>query len=439
MADKALTTFLAAEDALRAGRYLDAVGNYLRVIKAVPQYFRARFRVADTILNLKRRDDALRIYNALAWHAIKAGQPLEGLVATKMAIAMDPGQKDVIEIVAQLYSKASDRVAPGTAMLERRLPTETDDVEDPADLAGDALVDAAVEAAAATDGIATYPDKLPSIPLFSFLDEDAFVSVLEGLQLKRYVQGQAIIQEGQAGDSFFILAEGDVTVSRNMRGKAVPLAKLHPGAVFGEMALISKAPRTATVAALVDCDLLELRRAALEDKAHELASVTQALREFTHDRFLTNLTATSPIFKPFPRSMRHEIIKKFQDFPVDPGDELIGEGEEGQGLFLILKGTVEVTKKGDGGSDVTLATLKEGDCFGEISLIQDSPTTASCSAVTRGQLLFLPKRDFTALTARHPELKDELSKITAERIQQTKDLMEPEEYELIEDDDLIML
>jgi hypothetical protein len=51
----------------------------------------------------------------------------------------------------------------------------------------------------------------------------------------------------------------------------------------------------------------------------------------------------------------------------------------------------------------------------------------------------LPKRDFTALTARHPELKDELSKITAERIQQTKELMEPEEYELIEDDDLIML
>jgi hypothetical protein len=51
----------------------------------------------------------------------------------------------------------------------------------------------------------------------------------------------------------------------------------------------------------------------------------------------------------------------------------------------------------------------------------------------------LPKKDFASTMARHPELKDELSKITAERIQKTKQMLEPEDYELIEDDDLIML
>ena len=206
------------------------------------------------------------------------------------------------------------------------------------------------------------------------------------------------------------------------------------------MALISKAPRTATVTALEDCDLVELKRASLEHEAQKLASVTQALRDFTHDRFLTNLTSTSAIFKPFPRGIRLEMIKKFQDLPVDPGDELIGEGEEGQGLYLILKGTIGVTKKGPAGEAIKLAQLKEGDVFGEISLIQDKPTTATCTATTRGELLFLPKRDFTSLVVRHPELKGELSKITAERIQKTKQLMAPEEvYEIIEDDDLIML
>ena len=107
---------------------------------------------------------------------------------------------------------------------------------------------------------------------------------------------------------------------------------------------------------------------------------------------------------------------------------------------MILKGAVEVTKV-DGGQKISLAKLKEGDVFGEISLIQDSPTTATCTAVTRGELLFLPKRDFKAMMARHPELKDELSKITADRIHKTKQMLEPadDEYELIEDDDLIML
>ena len=105
----------------------------------------------------------------------------------------------------------------------------------------------------------------------------------------------------------------------------------------------------------------------------------------------------------------------------------------------MLKGAVEVSKKTADGGKLVLAQLKEGDVFGEIALIQETPTTASCKAITRGELLFLPKRDFTGTVARHPELKSELSKITSERLQKTKELLAPSDYELIEDDDLIMV
>src|SRR5690606_20423621 len=132
---------------------------------------------------------------------------------------------------------------------------------------------------------------LPTVPLFSFLDEEAFIKVLSELQLRRYVKGNAIIQEGEPGDSFFILVEGDVQVSRQIGGKQVDLARLHHGAVFGEMALITNAARTATVTALDDCDLLQLKRSSLEAQAHSLQSVTEALKAFTQERFLNNLTA----------------------------------------------------------------------------------------------------------------------------------------------------
>ncbi|MEK7705240.1 MAG: cyclic nucleotide-binding domain-containing protein [Myxococcota bacterium] len=438
MTEGAVAVFDAAEKQLRGGSYEAALGNYLRVVRGVPGFWRARFRIADALLNLKARDKSLEIYKALAWHAIKAGYPLLGLVAVKMAVVLDPGLTDVIEILAQLYSKESDRIGAPELAPSRQELGETDMAGELDGLAGAELIAAAADEALATDTMGAYPDKLPAIPLFSYLDEDAFVAVLAGLQLRRFVKDNVIIQEGQSGDSFFILAEGDVQVSRTVADRSMTLAQLHPGAVFGEMALISKAPRTATVTALGDCELLELKRATLEDQAHKLASVTQALKDFTHARFLANLTATSAVFKPFPPSMRHEIIKRFQDFPVDPGDELIAEGEEGQGLFLVLKGGVEVTKVADG-QKVSLAKLKEGDVFGEISLLQESPTTATCTAITRGELLFLPKRDFAAVMGRHPELRDELSKITAERIKKTKELLDPEQYELIEDDDLIML
>lgn len=439
MASSALEVFKQAEDDLRTGKYPEALGGYLRVVRGAPDFYRARFRVADTLLNFKARAQALEIYSAIAWHGIKAGQPLAALVAIKMAALLDPKQIEAIEIMTQLYSKSSDRLGSPDEAPPHRTLTDKDQAGELAGLAGQALIDAAAREAADTSALGNYPQKLPPIPLFSFLDEGAFMKVLAMLQLRRFVKGQPIITEGTPGDSFFILAEGNVEVTRKQDNRTLNLARLHPGAVFGEMALISKAPRTATVSALEDCDLLELKRAALEAEATRLQSVTQALKEFTHERFLQNLTGTSPVFKPFPKSIRSEIVKKFKDFPVDPGDELIAEGEEGQGLFLILKGQVEVSKKDPQGGKIVLASLKEGDVFGEIALIQSTPTTATCAAVAKGELLFLPKKDFASTLARHPELKQELSKITAERVEKTKKMLDPSEYVMLEDDDLIML
>ena len=90
MSKSALEVFQSAENALRGGKYAEALGGYLQVVRGVPQFWRARFRIADTLLNFKKRSEALELYKALAWQAIKGGQPLSGLVALKMATALDP-------------------------------------------------------------------------------------------------------------------------------------------------------------------------------------------------------------------------------------------------------------------------------------------------------------------------------------------------------------
>jgi CRP-like cAMP-binding protein len=440
IATNALDAFTLAENRLRAGAFEEALQYYLRVIRGVPGHFRTRFRVADTLLNLNAARYSFEIYKALAWHAIKAGQPLWGLVAIKMAAAMDKSQLDLVNVVAELYSRNSGRIDRNLARAPQRRLRKTDPIGDIGFLAGQKLVETAAAEAANTEGVEDFPAKLPAIPLFSYLDERAFASVLAGLQLKRFVKDQPVIKEGQPGSSFFILAEGEVAVTREVNGKVLNLARLNDGAVFGEMALIKQAPRTATVTALADCDLLELSRDFLAQQGTSLQSVTRALQEFTHERFLANLAATCAVFKPFPRTVRAEILKKFVDLEVTPGQRLITEGDEGRGLFLILKGQVEVTKHVDG-KEKNLAVLKEGDVFGEISLLQTSPTTASCVAMAPTNLLYLERATFNSTIARYPEFKDELSKITAERIRRTKAALNPEEddFVLIEDDDVLLL
>jgi CRP-like cAMP-binding protein len=439
--ENALDAFTAGEDALRQGQYEQALIHYIRVIRGVPDHLRARFRVADVCLNLKAPEYSFAIYKALALHAVKAGYPLLGLVAIKMAAAMDRAQGELVHVVAELYSKDSKRVDPNKEPQPPKKLRKTDPIGEPTFATGRPLVEEAGSEAADTESIEQYPDKLPPLPLFSLLDAEAFGGVMEVARLRRYVKDQAIIEEGKQGDSFFMLAEGEVNVTRNQAGKVLNLAKLHPGSVIGEMALIKNAPRAATVRAAEDCDLLELSKPVLEKEATRLASLTKALHAFTSQRLLLNVAATSAIFKPVPRNVRSEIISRFEEKQVPPGFPLIKEGEEGKGLFLIIKGEVDVSKKDASGTDKLLASLKEGEIFGEISLINSQPTTASCKAKVPSQVLFLPRQTFNSVMARYPELKAELSKVTADRIQKTKDALNPAsaDFELIEDDDVIML
>jgi CRP-like cAMP-binding protein len=221
-----------------------------------------------------------------------------------------------------------------------------------------------------------------------------------------------------------MLADGVVTVSKKVQNQVKVLANLAEGAVFGEMALVSNAPRTATVTARGEVALLSLFRADLELQAGELESITAALRKFTRGRFLANLAATSPLFQDIQKDERRELLRKFQSQVVGAGDILIEEGEQGRGLFLVLRGEFDVTKKELGPKNNKVATLKSGDVFGEIALIRDSPTTATVTSRVAGEVLFLAKSDFDAALLRHPTLKDTLGDLTAERLRQNRQRVE---------------
>ena len=72
--------------------------------------------------------------------------------------------------------------------------------------------------------------------------------------------GKVIFREGEEGDQMFIIQEGQVKISRNITGKEQILAVLGKGDFFGEMAIVSKIRRTATVTALTPVKLLAFNR-----------------------------------------------------------------------------------------------------------------------------------------------------------------------------------
>ena len=406
--------FVQAERRFAASQYEEALRQYLAIIQAAPRFTRARYRVADSLLNLGDRTRAKEVYKGLAWHYIKAGHPLLGLVVCKMVLALDPTYDDLLYILAELYSSESDRV--GDVDLPEPLPLpDGAPAPDVPRLDSSSLLETAAKVAADTDPITEVPPRFPLIPLFSHLSEDAFIRVIGSLKLRRHTAGEPVLKEGETGDSFFMLADGMVEVSKKLNGSDTVLAHLHQGAVFGEMALVSNAPRAATVTAMEDVDLLELSRAELEQHAGELESVKQALKKFTRGRFLANLAATSPLFRSLSKPDRRRLMAKFRPQKVFPDDIIIQEGEPGRGLYLILRGECSVTTS-EIGRPVELATLRGTDVFGEMSLLRDVPTNATVTARSVGEVLFLPKEDFQEMLAGHSEIRATLESMSDERL-----------------------
>jgi CRP/FNR family transcriptional regulator len=92
------------------------------------------------------------------------------------------------------------------------------------------------------------PDLLRKVNLFSGLDDRELENLADEFNERRFSPGDAIALEGEGGLMFFVVDSGEASVE--VHGQQV--GKLGPGDAFGEIALIDRRPRTATVTALTD-------------------------------------------------------------------------------------------------------------------------------------------------------------------------------------------
>ena len=95
-------------------------------------------------------------------------------------------------------------------------------------------------------------DLIKSVPLFEHCSKSELAKIAQSADELDLREGKVLIREGERGREFFVIASGNVEVTR--MGK--PVATLGPGDFIGEMALLSNIPRSATVTALTPLDVL---------------------------------------------------------------------------------------------------------------------------------------------------------------------------------------
>jgi small-conductance mechanosensitive channel/CRP-like cAMP-binding protein len=99
--------------------------------------------------------------------------------------------------------------------------------------------------------------------LFQSLSDGQRQLLLQTSHVSVFGPGEVIVREGAPGESLYLLLRGRVQVSKRLEGRPVVVRELGVGDVFGEMTLFLDAPRSATVRALEECDLLRVGRPAV--------------------------------------------------------------------------------------------------------------------------------------------------------------------------------
>lgn len=424
------------------GKFARAAEAYQAYCTADAKDLQSRLRLGDAWSKAGKREAAIEAYLWAVDGFSQEGFVPRAIAASKLVLELEPGHAGVRERLARLYARRAsppslapraerfERPAaegggpPGSTgastVKERFTELELDETDSILHL----VEAAAGEAAARLEGedeetLETIeiieeradPAALARIPLFSDLASEAFLALFERCPLLRLEVGHRIVEQGMRGDAFYVVCSGKVNVLRKEGDSERPLAELEEGAFFGEMALLSQAPRSASVVvASDDTQVLEIGAPLLRELSARYPSIARALKRFCRQRLLSNVMASAELFRPFSRGDRRELVKRFGARDAARGEVIVAEGTMSDGLYVVLSGAVEVRRQGR-----TVSTLGEGELFGEMSLLTRSPASATVIAARHTSLLRLPKEDFEVLILSHPQILELVANLTDER------------------------
>ncbi|KUF74014.1 serine/threonine-protein kinase [Phytophthora nicotianae] len=237
------------------------------------------------------------------------------------------------------------------------------------------------------------------VQLFRNLSQMQQEQVVRALKPAKFSDGEVIVAQGTRGSRFYMIAKGEAVVTKTVTTSSHSITgstpssagqtqermitHLRAGHYFGELALIYDDPRTATVRAVGDVELLYLTQ---EDFQH-IGQVHLSL-----------MLQQVPLLARLSARDQDIVLKCLRPANFSDGEYIVHQGDEGTRFYMITRGEAIVSEKAIGPDkkpyEKELTRLYEGHVFGEMSLIYSEPRTASVRAVGPVKCLYLSKEDF---------------------------------------------
>ncbi|UCG78269.1 MAG: cyclic nucleotide-binding domain-containing protein [Nitrospirota bacterium] len=320
--------------ALKKGDWPDAIAVIDRIIELEPKNPNHYLKKGDICQKKGDTEQASESYLRAAWYVRKSGFNKKALAVYKMVLRIDPKNEEAVKNTNEILNELEAPTKPALVVPPSPVPEpETPPADEPRSPAEPLPTEAPheempiiettsfeesshsqipdtehvitdeskTESTVTTDegsfieptslvaeeesvGGEGGPEKVDVPEFFSSFKDEEIWEIMSRAETRKYSDGETIVQEGDTGDSMYIIKSGSVKVVAHILGREIDLASLSKGDLFGEVAYLTGRPRTANVIAAEDSEIYEIGRALLDDIVERRPEIMSNFNEIYNER-----------------------------------------------------------------------------------------------------------------------------------------------------------
>ncbi len=247
-----------------------------------------------------------------------------------------------------------------------------------------------------------------ALPLFSDLSDSQFRELIIESTVHQFSPKQKVFERNDYSDTFFSVVSGAASIELPSGGTI----SITPGNYFGEMGLLSGRRRAATVHVAEEGIFLETPRKQML----KLMSSVQSVKDNLDRAFMQRALETSIFPEADPKFLR-ELVTQCKQKLFKKGEVLFKEGDPGDCLYVIRKGSVKVSRRNSAGIDVAQTYIAAGNPVGEMALLSSETRarSATVTALVPTETIVIAKTDFQGLLSANARVQDRIEKLARER------------------------
>jgi CRP-like cAMP-binding protein len=367
------------------------VAELRRRLKANPSSVVDVLALAEAMVEIGDRADAVKLLNELGPVLQKKSQSLAALSVYRKVMELDPECVEPGSLDARHELEMLEEIGgPRAAGVFEAAGTSTFSIH------------AARERVQEEKRQAIQP-LLQQIPFFNEIPAHVLDQLVESTHMRTFDAGVTVLEEGAPGSSLLFVVSGELSVSgKGESGAEVPFGTLTPGDVAGEISFISSLPRSATLRTKVPTVLLELERRAADAIIRKNPKLRDSLDALYWKRMLNNTLVRSSLFGPLRKKVRNQIAHRAVPLALPAGETI----DSGNGaLYVIAQGIVSISVQEEG-KDEDRAILSQPALFGIRAGARKRKRKAT--AITDVELFRIDQEHLATIFKSHPTIRTAL-------------------------------